>query len=181
MENLMDHVSVIFETRLEAMDALNKLEAVGVNESQISLLATDDARGRHFSLVNSTKAEEGATTGATLGGLAGAVIAGIVSAGAVAIPGLNIVVSGYLISALAGLGAGAATGGIVGALVGVGFPEHEAKLYEEEIRSGHFLVSVKPKDGQQKELIENIFDSALEKDAAIAKARTPRRDEAGLR
>ena len=34
---------------------------------------------------------------------------------------------------LAGLGVGAAAGGIVGALIGVGIPEAEAKFYAQEI------------------------------------------------
>ena len=154
----MDHVTAVFESRLEADEALSKLEALGVTNNQISVLATDDARSRHFAIQNTTKAEEGATVGATLGGLAGAVGAALISAGAIAIPGMNLIVSGYLISAVAGLGAGAATGGILGALVGLGFPEHEAKLYEEELQSGNILVAVNPTSSEQRKRVKEILD-----------------------
>lgn len=167
----MDHVTAVFETRLEADEALSKLEAVGVSNDQISVLATDDARGRHFAIQNTTKAEEGATAGATLGGLAGAVAAALLSAGAIAIPGMNLIVSGYLISAVAGLGAGAATGGILGALIGLGFPEHEAKLYEEDLRGGNILLAVKPVDAAQKKRIKEILDD-VQDDASRTSARS---------
>ena len=46
--------------------------------------------------------------GGVAGGLVGAVIAGLLSAGALAIPAAGLVVSGWLVSAAAGAGAGAA-------------------------------------------------------------------------
>lgn len=177
----MDHVTAVFETRTEAEMALQKLEAIGVTDSQISLLATDEARGQHFNIENSTKAEEGATTGAILGGLAGAVAAAFLSAGAIAIPGANLIVSGYLVSAVAGLGAGATAGGIVGALAGLGFDEHEAKLYEEDIRSGNILIAVKPVDSDQRKRVKEILDDALDAEAKNAGRKSSSKDSIGFR
>ena len=37
--------------------------------------------------------------------------------------------AGPVVATLAGLGAGAAAGGVTGALIGLGFPEHEAKTF----------------------------------------------------
>ncbi|MGH2536485.1 MAG: hypothetical protein ACRDHL_03735, partial [Candidatus Promineifilaceae bacterium] len=48
--------------------------------------------------------------------------------------------------ALAGAGIGAATGGILGALVGLGIPEEEAGHYAESVRRGGTLVTVKTDD-----------------------------------
>jgi hypothetical protein len=45
-------------------------------------------------------------------------------------------------AALAGAGAGAAVGGIAGALVGMGIPEYEAKRYEGRVKDGGILLSV---------------------------------------
>jgi hypothetical protein len=168
----MNTVTAVFESRLEADEALSKLEALGVTNSQISVLATDDARSRHFAIQNTTKAEEGATAGAALGGLAGAVAAALVSAGAIAIPGMNLIVSGYLVSAIAGLGAGAATGGILGALIGLGFPEHEAKLYEEELRSGNILIAVNPTTSDQRKRVKEILDDSQDDDRRSARSRS---------
>jgi uncharacterized membrane protein len=41
---------------------------------------------------------------------------------------------------LAGLGVGAAAGGLIGALVGMGIPEYEAKRYEGRVKDGGILV-----------------------------------------
>jgi hypothetical protein len=153
----MDNVTAIFETRYEADMALMRLEGIGVLDSQISVIATDEARANHFSVENTTKAEEGASAGAVLGGLAGAVAMAVTSAGALAIPGLNLIVSGYLVSAVAGLGAGAAAGGFLGALIGLGFPEHEAKLYEEALRTGNILIAVDAHNSEQKKHVKEIF------------------------
>jgi len=40
------------------------------------------------------------------------------------------------------LGVGGAVVGLVGALVGLGIPEYEAKLYDERVRDGGVLLSV---------------------------------------
>ena len=43
---------------------------------------------------------------------------------------------------LAGIGAGGAVGGIIGALAGMGIPEYEAKRYEGRLKQGGVLLSV---------------------------------------
>jgi hypothetical protein len=43
---------------------------------------------------------------------------------------------------LAGIGSGGVVGGFVGALVGMGIPEYEAKRYEGRIKGGGILLSV---------------------------------------
>jgi hypothetical protein len=50
--------------------------------------------------------------------------------------------------ALAGLGVGAAAGGLIGALVGMGIPEYEAKRYEGRVKDGGILVSVHCDDSE---------------------------------
>jgi len=72
---------------------------------------SDATRGREFALTMATKAPEGAATGATVGGALGAIAAGLVVLGVIAIPGLAIVAAGPVVATLAGLGAGAAAGG----------------------------------------------------------------------
>ncbi len=160
----MEHISAIFASRMDAQNALMKLDDIGVTEEQISLIATDSTVNNHFKIENNTKAEEGATTGMAVGGLAGAVLAALTSAGALAIPGLNLVVSGYLVAAIAGFGAGAAGGGIVGALIGLGFPENEAKMVEDQLDEGSVLIAVKPRDAEQRKEVKKILDLAKNPD-----------------
>lgn len=147
----------IFKSRIGAEQAIAQLETAGVSDQQISMVMTDQARGSHFKLINSTKADEGAAAGAGVGGLLGTIVGGIMAAGMIAIPGANLIVTGTLVSALAGLGAGALTGGLVGGLIGAGIPEHEAKVYEKEIKSGNVLVAVTTNDSEQKKAVEKIF------------------------
>jgi hypothetical protein len=50
-----------------------------------------------------------------------------------------------LAAALAGGGAGAAGGGLIGALVGWNIPEERVKHYETGIKQGGILMGVKPR------------------------------------
>lgn len=150
-------VTATFKTREAAFAALRDLEAVGITDKQVSMVVSDETRGKSFNIEKSSKMDEGAAAGATVGGIIGAIAAAIAGAGALAIPGLNVIVAGSLISALAGLGAGAATGGLVGALIGAGIPEHEAKLYENEIKSGAILLAVHASNDVQRQEVKNIL------------------------
>lgn len=154
----MTLITGIFHDRLSAEQAISRMEATGVHQDQVSLVMTDEARGKYFSLKESSKVDEGAAAGAGFGGLVGALAGLAFAAGSIAIPGINLVVTGTLISALAGLGAGATTGGLIGGLIGAGIPEHEAKVYEKEIKGGNVLVAVDCKNADQKVAVQDIFD-----------------------
>ena len=81
--------------------------------------------------------------GTLLGGGAG-LLAGI---GALAIPGIGpLVAAGWLVSTLAGAAAGAAGGGLIGALTGAGVSHEEANAYNEGVKRGGTLVTVRVKD-----------------------------------
>lgn len=152
-------ITALCKSRAATENALRQLEAAGFNDSQISILLSDQTRGRAFSLVEQNKMEEGAAAGAGIGGIVGGLLAVAAGTGALVFPGLNIVVAGYLISGLAGVGAGAATGGLLGALVGSGIPEHEAKLYEKELSKDSILIAVKTETSEQAQQVERILKS----------------------
>jgi hypothetical protein len=154
------HITATFESRPAAEAALVKLESAGIRESQLSMVVTDESRGNNFRIEEKTRLAEGGAAGAAFGGLVGAIIGALLAAGSIVVPGLNLVVVGGLASSLAGLGAGAAAGGLVGALIGAGIPEHEARLYHDEIKRGNILLAVQPDDDSQKERIESILRSA---------------------
>lgn len=63
--------------------------------------------------------------------------------GALAFPGVGpFIAAGPIVAALASAGAAGALGGITGGLVGLGFPEYEARRYDGRIRKGGLLLSV---------------------------------------
>ena len=132
----------LFRSRASAERAAEMLLDNGFSRDDISVLMSDSTRGREFAMQMATKAPEGATAGATIGGILGAVAAGLVSLGIIIVPGLALVAAGPVLATLAGLGAGAAAGGLTGALIGLGIPEHEAKFYNEAIQQGGILVGV---------------------------------------
>jgi hypothetical protein len=82
------------------------------------------------------------------------------------IPGFGPVLAlGALAAALFGVGAaiGAAGGGIVGALIGMDFPEPEAHFYEQELKAGRVLVGVRAHDrvNEARDILERCGDHAL--------------------
>lgn len=88
-------------------------------------------------------AVEGIAIGGSIGTAVGATLAAIAAVGtSLVIPGLNLVIAGPLMAALAGGGAGAVTGGLVGGLVGLGIPEQDAEVYNQALRSGGVVMSV---------------------------------------
>lgn len=152
-------ITGVFHSRSRAEQAVDELMRLGFSRDDISLLMSDTTRGREFGLKESSKAPEGAATGATIGGVLGAVAAGLVALGTITIPGLQLVAVGPLVATLAGLGAGAAAGGFAGALIGLGVPEHEAKFYQEEITRGGILVGVFAHSDRIK-LAKEVMESA---------------------
>ena len=152
-------VTGIFSSRSSAELASQELVKAGFPPEDISLLLTETTQGREFALRKSTKAPEGAATGATIGGVLGAVAGGLAAVASISVPPLALVAAGPVVAALTGLGAGAATGGLTGALIGLGIPEHEARFYNGEIERGGILVGVYVHADRAK-VAREILDSA---------------------
>lgn len=154
----MSLVTATFKTRMAAEQTLRDLEKIGITSEQVGLVVSDETRGKTFNIEEGSKMDEGLATGATAGGIVGVVLGALSTATAMAVPGLNVVVAGTLVSALAGLGAGATAGGFIGAMIGAGIPEHEAKIYEDQLMNGSILLAVEPKDKDQREQIRDILE-----------------------
>lgn len=159
---LKDKRSVgVFSTRREAELALEELRDSGFSMDKVSVIAQDGDRENDIANVEvedrdrvGNKADEGAATGAVTGGVLGGVTGLLVGLGALAIPGIGpIMLAGVeataLATALAGGAIGAAAGGLVGGLVGLGIPEERAKVYNDRVTQGDYLVIV---DGTEAEI-----------------------------
>lgn len=145
-------VAGIFKDRDAAERAIVDLKAAGFSGNDIGIAMRDrTAQGELVSDTGTSAADaglKGSIGGAVLGGIAGL----LVGIGALAIPGIGPVVAGGLLAsvfgvaggtAVAGAGAGAATVGLLGALVGLGIPDVEAKHFEKSFNTGGVLVTVK--------------------------------------
>ena len=119
---------------------MDALKAAGFRNTDISVLFPENVGTKDFAHEKGTKAPEGATTGGVAGGVVGGTLGGHRFAGD-SRPG-SFHRGGPIVAALAAVGAGATVGGIVGALVGMGIPEYEAKRYEGRVKSGGILLSV---------------------------------------
>ena len=144
------HVIGVFKNTAAANTAILSLQETGIPSKDLSLLVNDSGKGHHFSVdSDKSKTAEGVGYGAVLGGLAaglGVVAAGVAS---VTIPGA-VFVAGPLGVSLAAGAAGAATGGLAGGLIGLGIPEDEVTLVENDINDGNILVAAHGLTSEQK-------------------------------
>ncbi|TQV71157.1 hypothetical protein FKG94_19920 [Exilibacterium tricleocarpae] len=139
--------------------AVDKLSnQAGVLRDDISVIVNETSKGKHFDIEVNTKAPEGASAGAAVGGTLGAIAAGLTAVGAVAAPGIGLVAAGPILAALAGAGAGGAVGGLAGGLIGAGLSENEAKVVSDEVDSGNILIMVDAHDNHV-DLVKEIFEN----------------------
>ena len=126
----------IFTNIANAEAAIDGLTMAGFSNQDLSVLLSDKEE-------NDTRASDGVTAGAGVGGVVGGALGLLAGIGALAIPGVGpFIVAGPIMASLAGLGVGGAVGGFVGALVGMGIPEFEAKLYDGRVKDGGVLLAV---------------------------------------
>lgn len=148
----------IYQTRAAAEECVDALRRAGFRNTDISALFPDNAGTKDFALEKNTKAPEGAATGATSGAVVGGVLGWLAGIGALAIPGIGpFIAAGPILAALAGAGAVGIAGGVVGALVGFGVPEYEAKRYEGRVKHGGILLSVHCDDSHWVKRAEEIL------------------------
>lgn len=123
-----------------------------------------------------TKAPEGTTTGAVTGGIIGGTLGLLAGLGALAIPGLGpFIAAGPLMGTLAGIGSGGTIGGVIGALIGAGIPEYEAKRYENRLKDGGILLSIRAISDDLAKRVKDILnkngaeDVSTSSEASLAK------------
>lgn len=150
----------IFHGMDRAEQALNGLKEAGFTAEQVSVVAQDKRDVQQMADKTDMVAEgagSGAVAGTVLGGLAGF----LVGISALVIPGIGpIVGAGIIGSTLAGAGIGAATGGLIGALTAEGVSEDDARGYEESVKKGGILLSVRATGDTQVRQAQQVFERA---------------------
>lgn len=140
----------VFRRQEDLEDAIRALKNAGIDMQRVSLIARniDDVEGaKEITEQHGNEAKEGAAAGAVTGTVLGGLTGFLIGVGLLAIPGVGpLLAAGVEISALgstlAGAGIGAAAGGIIGALVGMGIPEEKAKVYDQRVKAGDYLLMV---------------------------------------
>jgi hypothetical protein len=137
----------MYDNYSDAVATVHDLEEARIPEHEISLVANADAHGRASTdsrPAHETHSGAGAATGAGIGAAVGGGVGLLAGIGSLAIPGIGpIVAAGWLVATLAGAGVGAASGGLIGALTGAGVSKDEAEVYDEGVRRGSSLVTVR--------------------------------------
>lgn len=151
----------LFSTRQEAEQAMHRLRDTGFHMDRISIVAkageglrdlTSDNDNYDPNKPKSEQAKGGAGAGAKAGAVTGGAIGLIGSLGILAIPGVGPVAEvGFLLAnTLLGGGIGAASGGLLGALIGWGVPEDRANYYNDRVyNNDDYLVLV---EGSEQEI-----------------------------
>jgi hypothetical protein len=147
----------VFSSRRDVEHALNELKKVGFDMNRASVITQDgdrdDIAGAEVSDRVGDKSDEGAKVGAATGGALGGLTGLLVGLGTLAIPGIGpIMLAGAaattLATTLAGAGIGAVAGSLLGALIGLGIPEERARVYDERVKRGHYLVILDGTDAE---------------------------------
>jgi hypothetical protein len=152
-------ITAIFKKNVHAIAAAQELVQRGFPQDDISVLMSETTRGQDFSVNEATKAPEGMSAGAAVGGALGTIAAGLTTVGLVAAPGLGIFAVGAWLSMLAGFGAGALSGGLIGGLIGLGIPEREAEAYNAEIQNGGILLGLTVYDDSLANEAKKVFEA----------------------
>jgi uncharacterized protein (TIGR02271 family) len=197
----MLHVIAIFHNENDAQAAARGLLERGFTRDDIGYISRDrregaDVRGTERADIHRGEKTSGAVAGAGVGAAIGGVGGLLAGLAGLAIPGIGpLLAAGPIAAALGGAGVGAVaggvTGGIIGALTDMGVPENEAKEYEEGVRRGGTLLTVRAQDGGKAERAAEIMraHSATdvdrrgdeERDLDIEDAEDERAEEAELR
>lgn len=178
---MSDKIVRLFDRPADALRAVDRLEAMGVNDGDISIVANNreewygndglrhdrlhaHKRGmKDDDLDGEDDRVEGAADGATTGGVIGGGVGLLAGLGMLAVPGLGpVVAAGWLASTAAGAAVGAATGGLVGGIVGAltheGIDKKDAEVYAETIRRGGSVVIVRNQDKRRAEIEAALSD-----------------------
>ncbi|MBW4627075.1 MAG: histidine kinase [Brasilonema octagenarum HA4186-MV1] len=148
----------VFSNRRDAEGALYELRESGFPIDKVSVIKQDADRNDEIAGTEvreniGNKSDEGATVGAVSGGVLGGLTGLLVGLGTLAIPGIGpIMLAGATATALAttaaGAGIGAAAGSLLGALVGLGIPEERARVYNERVERGDYLIIIDATDAE---------------------------------
>src|SRR6266403_3517916 len=143
----------IFSDTRSAQNAISELEKMGLDPKDMSLVMRDEGKAKILSKETGAHVVEGTTKGVVVGAMLGGLAGFLVATGVLAASGIGaLFIAGPLATALGLTGTAATTisaaatgalaGGLVGALMGLGLPREEAKMYEQRIAEGGILVAV---------------------------------------
>jgi len=165
-------VAGLFENQEYAEAAARKIKELGLRTDDISIVAkrgetgdpndkaaadsvhgAGEMRGNSWIADTQTGTNDNISDGVISGGVLGGVAGLLLGAGSMVIPGLGIIAAA---GPIAGLLSGAVTGGVVGGLIDLGIPESKSRQYENDIRQGKVLFSMKT-DEDKVDMVSSVL------------------------
>lgn len=167
-----DLVITLFKNPKSAERAYEDLLQRGYDKNDISVMMTEDLHKKYLSdqnLANNelgSEAIEGLGVGGAIGGTVGAIAAAIAAMGtSLVIPGLGIVIAGFIAAGLAGAGAGAFAGGLIGTLIGLGISDKQAEEFQVGIKAGGIVLGVHTKSPADYKLLSDQWAAFQREDS----------------
>lgn len=160
----------VFPDRTQADKAVSHIRKKGYEAQDISIIVKEGIVKDEPVTSTATNTVEGMISGATAGGTLGALGGLLIGIGAIAVPGVGVLLIGGPLAAALGLTGAAATavsaaatgvaaGGLVGGLIGWGLPEETARVYEERVREGAIVLAVSGVSSSDIPTVEDSFSS----------------------
>jgi hypothetical protein len=144
MADQITTVTGIYPTPTSLAAGVQALKDAGFRPNNISVLYPEKRSDQGSAHANGEAATEGAATGASAGAVVGGVLGWLAGIGSLVIPGMGLfIAAGPILAALASAGAAGIVGGLAGGLAGLGVPESEAHGYQERLKEGGTLLSVR--------------------------------------
>jgi len=148
----------LFDTMEQANRAVDELNREGISRDEISVIANNEKNQYADYSSGSGQVGKGIAGGAGAGAAVGGGLGLLAGLTALAIPGFGpVIAAGPIAAALTGAGIGAATGGLIGGLTKAGVHESDAHLYEEGVRRGGVLVTVRT-SGDHTDHVSDVLD-----------------------
>ena len=174
---MADTIVRLFDHPADALRAVRRVEALGVDDDDISLIANNregwyEHDGIRHDRLGGKKHDDGdgqddrieaAGEGAATGGLIGAGAGLLAGLGMLAVPGLGpVVAAGWLASTATGAAVGAAGGGVIGGILGAltheGVDRKDVEVYAERIRRGGAVVVVRNPGARRRQIEATLSD-----------------------
>lgn len=131
----------------------------GFVRTDISTLYSDRPTTGDFLLGRGVQTPTHTVAAAGVGVALGVALGLLAGLGALAIPGLGVfIAAGPIIAMICSVIAGAAIGGVAGALAGLGISEIEARQYERKLRRGAILLSIRVDDQDQRAHAKKVLE-----------------------
>lgn len=159
----MERVTALFQDKSTAEMAMTQLRAMGINDSNISIVSKHAGESDAENMMGKD-VTEGATRGLAVGTGAG-VLFGLAAA---LIPGVGpFITAGVLASSLGAVAGGAVAGAVVGGTVGTlagafaqaGYEKDEAEYYGTQVSNGSYLVAVDAADSSEATRVREVLNS----------------------